>query len=299
MKTSTTTGRLAIYENGVDAAIRTIAKAGFDCFDYSVFGYNPENPVFQDGWEDYIAGLKKTAPDAGIECNQCHAPFPSRKPAEDPASEYNSTIIDHIIRVIRASAMLGSKQIIIHPISAFPFTEHEQYWKDVNMDLYRSLAPYAKEAGTRIAIENMFVYDGPRKMLVPSACGDPREMADYFDTLADDVFTCCLDIGHAALSGFDPAGYIRILGKERLGALHTHDNSLVNDDHMPPFTGKIDWASVAKALGEIDYQGDLTLESDSLLNKCGNDPALWQPAFAFMSAAARRLANDVDAARPQ
>ena len=298
MFTSTTTGRLAIWQDGVAPAIKTIAEAGFDCFDYSVFAMKPENPLFQDGWEDYVKTLKATAEECGIVCNQCHAPFPSYKPAEEADSPYNSEITDALIRTVRAAAMLGAKQIIVHPISAFPFLTREQYWKDLNMDFYRSLAPYAKEAGIRIALENMFHKDPNRNVILPSSCGDPRVFADWYDTLAADFdcFTCCLDIGHCALVSIDPAFAIRTLGHDRLGALHTHDNGFLVDDHMPPFTGKLDWNSITDALAEIDYKGDLTLESDRLLGKFAT-PDLYVPGIRLMSAIARHLADEVDAKR--
>ena len=53
---------------------------------------------------------------------------------------------------------------------------------------------------------------------------------------------------------------IRILGYDRLGALHVHDNDYTRDQHMLPYMGKLNWAEITKALGEIDYKGDFTYE---------------------------------------
>ena len=41
---------------------------------------------------------------------------------------------------------------------------------------------------------------------------------------------------------------------------------------MPPFTMKIDFAEIVKALKEINYPGYLTLEADAYLPKYYNTP---------------------------
>jgi sugar phosphate isomerase/epimerase len=58
---------------------------------------------------------------------------------------------------------------------------------------------------------------------------------------------------------------IRALGK-RLGALHIHDNDRWKDLHQIPFAGSIDWNAVVKALKDVDYKGEFTLEADTYLN---------------------------------
>ena len=57
---------------------------------------------------------------------------------------------------------------------------------------------------------------------------------------------------------------IRAIGK-RLGALHLHDNDRWHDLHQIPFAGSIDWVAVTKALKEVDYKGEMTLEADTYL----------------------------------
>jgi sugar phosphate isomerase/epimerase len=157
------------------------------------------------------------------------------------------------------------------------------------MDFYRALAPTAKEAGIKIALENMFVNDPNRKFYTESVCGDPREFADYLDTLADDCFTACLDLGHCALCGYSAADAIRILGADRLGALHVHDNDCKTDNHLPPFTGLQDWAAVTDALREIGYRGEITLESDRIFK---NTPAEMYPStLRYLHDVARCLAD--------
>jgi sugar phosphate isomerase/epimerase len=64
---------------------------------------------------------------------------------------------------------------------------------------------------------------------------------------------------------------IKTLG-HRLGALHVHDNDLHNDSHQIPFSMNIDFEAMVKALSEVGYKGDMTLECDAYLGSfCKND----------------------------
>lgn len=296
MKISTTTSRIA-KSYGEAEAIRMIAAAGFDCYDYSIFSIADweTNPVFGADWEAYADSLIAVAREAGITCNQSHAPFPSRKvDGKEEDAAYNEIIFDKLERSIRFAARLGAKATVVHPIKTFPHFGKEAYWKDLNMDFYRSLAPIAREAGIKIALENMFVTDPNRKIYTESACGDPREFADWLDTLADDCFTACLDLGHCRLCGYDIGDAIRTLGAERIGCLHVHDNDFKQDMHMPPFclNDFTSWTSFTDALGEIGYRGDMTLESDRMLLKLPSE--LYPLGLHYMQGVARYLADKTE-----
>ena len=272
---------------GEKEAIRVLAAAGFDAFDYSVFDIRPEkNPLYADGWREYVAGLKMTAAKAGIVCNQAHAPFPSTK--TDDA--YNKTIFDCITRAMEGAALLGAKAIVVHPCQHVPYLDNVRYLFDYNMDFYRSLAPYAKRFGIRVALENMWqVKDGK---IVDSTCASPEEFAAYLDTLADDCFTACLDLGHSGLCGREAADMIRYLGAERLTCLHIHDNDYKHDSHTLPYSMNMKWDTILAALHEIGYKGDFTYEADNFL---GRFPADFLPeAEAFMAKLARRMVKDIE-----
>ena len=115
--------------------------------------------------------------------------------------------------------------------------------------------------GVKMCLENMFGEDQRRGCLVPDMFSDPHEYAQFFDELNDpDNFTCCIDTGHAGITGEDCGDTIRVMGS-RVRALHLNDNDFRTDGHLIPFQGKIDWDDVMRALAEIDYQGDFTFEA--------------------------------------
>ena len=58
----------------------------------------------------------------------------------------------------------------------------------------------------------------------------------------------------------DSQHQIMPLTHDRLQALHIHDNDYKNDLHSLPFTGRLNWDEITRALGEIDYTGVFTYE---------------------------------------
>ena len=249
---------------GLPGLMPILKDAGFDAYDVSLFDTSEKNPFYTDGWRAYAAEVKAAADAVGLVCNQAHAPFPSSK-ADDPTNKvYNETIFDCLVRSVEAAAFLGADAIVVHPVQHLPYHKNEEKLFSMNMDFYRSLAPYAKKNGIKIALENMWQTDPRRKIIWDSTCATAEEFIRYFDTLADpEAFTCCLDLGHCGLCGHEAADMIRALGADRLGALHIHDNDHLRDAHTIPYTGRMDWKEIMKALGEIGYKGDFTYEAQS------------------------------------
>ncbi len=251
-------------------AVEMIAEAGFDAYDYSMFQMQDKDNVLNtDEYKKYIAEIKNTAEKRGICCTQTHAPFPSSKDDE----EYNKEIYKKIVRSIEISGMLGAKCVVIHPKHHLRDYYREECRREVyemSMEFYNSLIPYAKDAGVKIAVENMFGYDNRREVISDSACSHAEEFCKYVDDLNSSYVTACLDIGHCGVVGDDPVNMIHKLGK-RIGALHVHDNRYKNDDHMIPYAGYFDWKSITAALAETEYAGDFTFETDSFYNGMDND----------------------------
>lgn len=271
---------------GNAAAIRAIARAGFDCYDLSMFDISEKNPIFQGGWREYIASLRAVADMAGIQCNQAHAPFPTSKLETPENAAYNEKIFDLIVRSMEAAALLGANAIVVHPKQHLDYWDHVEESFAMNMDFYRALAPYAKKFGIKIALENM--WRGRDGKIVDSTCSSPEEFCRYLDTLADDCFVGCLDVGHCGLTGRRAGDMIRAMGASHIGALHVHDNDDLHDTHTIPYNGSMDWADITAALAEIGYAGDFTYEADNYFLNL--PPEMLDPALAYMAQMARVLA---------
>ena len=158
--------------------------------------------------------------------------------------------------------------------------------------MYNELLPYAKKANVKIALENMWGRDNRRNIKIPNVCSVSEELADYYDSLDPEWFTVCLDIGHIGLVGEYEDAFIKTLGGDRLTCLHVHDNDYLNDSHEAPFTMKLPWNDICKALAEINYKGDLTLEADEFLVPLPDE--MFEAGLEFMAACARCLVNKIE-----
>ena len=132
------------------------------------------------------------------------------------------------------------------------------------MEFYRSLIPVCRDCGIVMGIENMWAEDGRHKVIVHDTCSQAAEFVRYIDTLDSDYMKACLDLGHIGLPAEqrdEVQDVIRILGHDRLAALHVHDNDYRRDLHNIPFEGRLRWGEIMRALKEIGYTGDFTYET--------------------------------------
>ncbi len=267
---------------GIRTAVKTLIKAGFPAIDISCFGHNQF--LFTDDWQDTAKELRESAKACGAVFNQAHAPFGGGY------DHYTTVLVPQFPRVFAFCELLGVKQIVVHPLQQGRYYGRERELFDMNMDFYRSLIPLSEKHGIRIAIENMWQTHPVTHRICDDVCANPYELADYFDTLNDpEHFTVCLDIGHVALCGREPEDAIRVLGHDRLGALHVHDVDYMNDLHTIPYIGRVNWSNVVAALADIDYKGEFTMESDAFLARYPDD--FLPEATRFMAGTAKYLAD--------
>ena len=276
---------------GEEQGLRILKDAGYDALDASLFAMSttPQSPLYGEGWREYAENLKKLSDEIGIPFNQSHVPFVFNW--KNP-NEFEERFMPLNIRGLIVSGILGVKTAIVHPYHYGEYFGHEEEVFELNMKFYRDLLPYAKEYGVKIAIENMWRNEPKRKYICPSACGTAKDLARYIDTLDDDTFVACLDLGHCGLVGEEAQDAIRILGHDRLKALHVHDNNYREDTHTLPMMSMMEWDEICKALADIKYDGDFTFEADAFLKYVPKD---FKPtACKFMVDTGRYLISKIE-----
>ncbi len=258
-KLSTEIGTLRECTNE-QKAIEILAQAGFDAIDYSFSPWLEKGEMPWNGKEypAYSVEINKIAKDNGIYFNQAHAPFffdMSYFP------DWNKEILPLQVRCMEACALLDIPHMCVHPIHHLNYRfNKDEIWK-INEEYYHLLLPYAKDFGVKIALENMFGFDSRRHCMIPDMFSNPSEYCEFYDKLDDsESFMCLVDTGHCGIVGEDAGDTIRTLGR-RVTALHLNDNMFCNDGHLIPLQGLIDWNDVMKALAQVNYQGDFTLEA--------------------------------------
>ena len=120
-------------------AIQFMAEAGFDAFDMSFMHMtdHDEHPLNQPHYREYALELRKIADEAGIICNQAHAPMHIKfgKP------EFDRTFLPKILRAIECASILGAKIIVVHPIQCLFYSENADLLRERNINFYKSLIP--------------------------------------------------------------------------------------------------------------------------------------------------------------
>ncbi len=106
------------------------------------------------------------------------------------------------------------------------------------------LIPILEKLDAKIALENM--------------PGDTWEFQSYLlDNYPAEQFGFCFDSGHANINyQLDKCYKYR----NRICALHLHDNNGTDDKHTAPFTDSLDWDLTAEIIRESGYRGVLTYE---------------------------------------
>lgn len=274
---------------GFEEGVLTLKRAGYDALDLSLFRMTRnDSPYVCDGWREYTEAQRRFADANGIVFNQAHAPFSFKW--DDPEVR-EGTAQPRVLRSFEIAAMMGADTIIVHPLHYCEYKGHEEEMHELNLAYYRSMIPYCREYGIKVAVENMWQNDRRRSFITYDVAAHPEDLAAYIDELDSEWIVACLDLGHCGLVGEEADNCIRILGHDRLKALHVHDNNYREDSHTMPGMGLMNWDAICSALHDINYDGEFTYEADSFLRNFPKD--YLERAAAFMVQTGRYLIDKI------
>lgn len=274
---------------GEKEGLKMIRDAGFDCVDYTFCGLPAEHIFFTEKGPAYARELRAYLDEIGLVCSQAHAPFALEDgdPFDPDFPAYGQ-----ILHAMEAAAILGSPSIVIHAVTIRD--RSADYVEDYNYEFYRTLEPYAEKFGIRIAIENLFNTDKKRNAYFNRRLGTPELVNRMLARLNSDWFTVCLDLGHAAMTGFEPEEFLRGVIPGAITALHVQDTDYRGDRHQLPYICDLNWNGIMTALKEIGYEGDFTYEVGSYMGKMPAE--LYPAALSFAHAVGRHLIEIFDLA---
>lgn len=243
MKTSVSCCRIE-WKLGMEGMAKLLRDVGIDGVDFDVRrGAKAPYPT-----DDEIKALITSAQSAlganGLVCVQAHGPFGMK---ETCAHDMSDEIFARTVNSFYHYAKLGAKYVVVHP---FGVSDPEKDEIPGNAEMYRALLPYAKDAGVKIATENVF----HRTMQTP------EKVNRLLHTVADEDLVFCFDTGHSTVVGIPPEEFISKVDPHFLQVLHLHDNDGVHDRHMLPYTGVMNWDNIIAALKAANYKGDVNLE---------------------------------------
>lgn len=262
-------------------SVKMLKDAGFDCYDYSMYWiHDKSKDMLEEDYRERAVALRKFADNLGIECNQAHAPFDLE---HTDSFDLSNETYRKLVRSLEVASILGAKNIVVHAIGYRQLSKENFY--QLNRQFYKSLLPYCEQFDICVSVENLF--DWKEKAL--PVLSDPKEHMEFVKSLDSDRFNICVDVGHSAVTGFQPEEVIGAMNQDILKALHIQDNDCFMDLHTIPFAGKLDWSKIATALKTIGYEGDWTFEVWAFLNKLPADSL--PSALHFIADLGKSLSN--------
>jgi D-psicose/D-tagatose/L-ribulose 3-epimerase len=196
--------------------------------------------------------VKKQLDRHGLVCGSvCACMGPDRDLRGTPkqqrtALNYMRALLDQMV-VLDSPKMIGPVYSAVGRADAVPPRESRRQWKLVAKHL-RTLCRYAEERGKVICLEPLnrfetdFINTGEQALQMVKAVRSPT-LKVHFDTF------------HMNIEEKDLAAAIRKAGKH---LVHLH---ACGTGRGTPGKDHTDWKSIAKALKDINYQGDAVIES--------------------------------------
>jgi len=183
--------------------------------------------------------------------NSDHWRFPLSSP--NPADVEKS--LEGMRTSLRNAKLWGSDTVLLVPAVVNAEVGYQQAW-DRSIAAVHKLLPLAAELKVVIGIENVW-----NKFLL-----SPIEFAHYVDQFKSPYVKAYFDVGNIWLYGYSH-DWIRTLGP-RIVKVHFKDFSFRQNpeikkrvvDFVPLREGDLDWKAIHKALADIGYKGDATVE---------------------------------------
>lgn len=153
--------------------------------------------------------------------------------------EEGESVVERYKNDIRTCAENGISLVIMHLVS----NKNAPMYNEIGLNRFKQITDYARELGVRVAFEN-------------------TKLKGYLEyilgNITDEHVGLCFDAGHFHVH-FDDIFDFDFF-KNRIFAVHLHDNDKSDDQHLLPFDGTIDWKYVIKKLKDANYNGPITLE---------------------------------------
>jgi D-psicose/D-tagatose/L-ribulose 3-epimerase len=228
-----------------DATFAMLEDAGFD---------GVEIPIF-DREVDKYAALGKRLDELGLERIAVGARGPDDNPiSDDPAVRAEAVAATRAnldsAAALGASLICGPLGAPLGVFSGAPPTAEEQAR---SVAYLQQVAPYAEERGVTIALEYL------------------NRFEMYLTNTAADLAALVREVNHSHCRMMYDTYHAHIEEKDVREALQACKDVLVHvhlseNDRSTPGTGQVDWETTFAALGEIDYDGWVSIEAfgDSL-----------------------------------
>lgn len=154
-------------------------------------------------------------------------------------NEIGNSLVERYKNDIRICKANNIPMVIMHLTSK---SEAPQF-NEIGLNRLKEIVNYAKELDVKVAFENTKI----------------KGYLEYvIENIDNDNVGICFDSGHYHVHFNDELDFEKF--KNRIFAVHLHDNDQSDDLHLIPFDGTLNWGKVVRNLKECNYKGPITLE---------------------------------------
>lgn len=154
-------------------------------------------------------------------------------------NEIGNSLVERYKNDIRICKANNIPMVIMHLTSK---SEAPQF-NEIGLNRLKEIVNYAKELDVKVAFENTKI---------------KGYLECVIENIDNDNVGICFDSGHYHVHFNDELDFEKF--KNRIFAVHLHDNDQSDDLHLIPFDGTLNWRKVIRNLKECNYKGPITLE---------------------------------------
>lgn len=209
--------------------IDAIKSAGFK--NVFIQWYNRDWDVSQ---EEQLKYIKKQ----GLNIIFAHLGYKNINDIWLEGDEYNY-FIDYYKNDIKTCKENGIPLVIMHLTSK----NEAPMYNEVGLRRLQEIVDYAESLGIKVAFENTKI----------------KGYVDYvIDHIKNENVGICFDAGHYHVHFNDEFDFPKF--KNKIFAVHLHDNDQSDDLHLLPFDGTLNWEKTIEKIKECNYEGPITME---------------------------------------
>lgn len=233
-----------------------------DMFDYSIkpaferklrlfAEYSFEHIDWSDDWNNAVMYSKETMEfyrqsleSFGLRCIGVHGAASSSINIEAEDEQAFKKYVALLRNRLEFCSVVGGDVLVVHPPKIEGDDMRASRKLERSLRAFEDVRSLCDDLGIVLAVENCYP-------------PDVQSLGYYFERYPPEFVGFCFDSGHAHVNGnFDSLSRFR----DRLRALHLHDNGGKEDDHQPPFFGTINWEQMMRWIASTVYKKPINFE---------------------------------------
>ena len=218
-------------------------RLGFDCVDLDLCSIYDRDMIVKS--HAMISQAFELIKKSGLQLNGVHLPFGGHRDYSSLDAGYRKQLLEHTREMLQIANAYQPYCYIAHG-SAEPIPPLER--ADKLKALGETLAEMSAYTDRYICVENL-----PRTCLLNTA----KEHVEVIDAANKPNVKACCDVNHFLHERAED-GLLAL--SDRVKTLHISDHDYIDERHVLPKDGKIDWMKLIGALEKIGYQGVFNYE---------------------------------------